>query len=63
MSVKSKPVDKCESKEFGLNLNSGYHVDEVFLPKKAKETEILDGTTDEIVDQLTDILKNKIKVG
>ena len=63
MSVKSKPVDKCDSKEFGLNLNPGYQVDEVFIPKKAKETQILDGTTDEIVDQLTDILKNKIKVG
>ena len=34
-----------------------------FLPKKAKETQILDGSTDEIVSQLTDILKNKIKVG
>ena len=63
MSVKNKPVDKCDAKELGISEDSGYEVEEVFLPKKAKETQILDGSTDEIVSQLTDILKNKIKVG
>ena len=63
MSVKNKPVEKCDVQELGLNLSSGYRVDEIFLPKKSKETEIIEGNTDEIVEQLTDILKNKIKVG
>ena len=62
MSVKNKSVDKCDLEDFGLELNTGYKIDEIYLPKKSKETRIIEGTTDEIVNQLTDILKNKIKV-
>ena len=62
MSVKNKSVDKCDLGDFGLELNAGYKIDEIYLPKKSKETRIIEGSTDEIVNQLTDILKNKIKV-
>ena len=62
MSVKSKPVDKCSSNDLGIDLNSGYSIDEIYLPKKSKETQVIEGSVDEIVEKLTDVLKNKIKV-
>ena len=62
MSVKNKPVDKCSLEDLGVTLNPGYKIDEIYLPKKSKETQMIEGSTDEIVDQLVDILKNKIKV-
>ena len=63
MSVKSKPVDKCNTDDFNLNLESGYSIEGIHVPKKSKETEIIEGSTDEVVDRLTDILKNEIKIG
>ena len=62
MSVKSKPVDKINFSDLGLSLDTGYTIDEISVPKKSKETQIIEGETDYIVEQLTDILKNKIKV-
>ena len=62
MSVKNKPVDKYDLKDFGLELNPGYKIDEIYLPKKLKETQIIEGSNDDIVNKLTDILKNKIRV-
>ena len=62
MSVKNKPIDKCDFKDFELELDSGYKIDEIYLPKKSKETQIIDGSSDDIVNQLIDILKNRIKV-
>ena len=62
MSVKSKPVDKINFSDLGLSLNPGYTINEISIPKKSKETQIIEGETDQIVAQLTDILKNKIKV-
>lgn len=63
MSVKSKPVDKCNANNFDLNLESGYSIDGIYIPKKSKETEVIEGSTDEVVERLTDILKNEIKIG
>ena len=62
MSVKNKPVDKYDLKDFGLGLNPGYKIDGIYLPKKLKETQIIEGSNDDIVNELTDILKNKIRV-
>ena len=62
MSVKNKTVDKYSSEEFGLELEPGYSINEISIPKKYKETQIIEGSVDEIVEKLTDVLKNKIKV-
>ena len=62
MSVKNKPVEKCSSVDLGIDLNPGYSIDEIYLPRKSKETEIIEGSVDEIVEKLSDVLKNKIKV-
>ena len=58
-----KTIEKYDSNDFNLQLNPGYLLNEIYVPKKSKETQIIDGSTDEIVAKLTDILKNKIKVG
>ena len=63
MSVKNKSVDKCDANDFDLNLESGYSIDGIYIPKKSKETEVIEGSTDEVVERLTDILKNEIKIG
>ena len=62
-SVNNKPVDKCLSSDFNFDVSSGYTIEEIYLPKKSKETHIVEGSVDEIVEELTGILKNKIKVG
>ncbi|MBI45379.1 MAG: electron transfer flavoprotein subunit beta [Candidatus Marinimicrobia bacterium] len=62
MSVKNKPVDKIDFSELGLSLNAGYTIDEISIPQKSKQTQMIEGEVDDIVSQLTDILKNKIKV-
>ena len=62
MSVKNKTVDKYSSEELGLELESGYSINEISIPKKSKETQIIEGNVDEIVEKLTDVLKNKIKI-
>ena len=55
-------TDKINFSDLGLSLNPGYTINEISIPKKSKETQIIEGETDQIVAQLTDILKNKIKV-
>jgi len=62
MSVKSKPVETCNSDEILSDLNNGYVQKEISIPVKSKETQKIEGSVDEIVNSIVDILKNKIKV-
>ena len=60
MSVKNKPVETIErSLE---NFEDGYEIIELFHPLKSKETVTIDGSPDEIVGKLIDVLKNNVKV-
>jgi len=59
MSVKNKTVDSFDSNE---SLKCDYNLSERFIPKKTKETVMIEGSSDDIVNNLVDILKNKIKV-
>ena len=60
MSVKSKEVKEFSNVQG--NYNSSYKVIEKFIPEKSKETETIDGSSDEIVDKLIDIMKNKLRL-
>ena len=62
MSVKSKPVETYNSDEILSDLNNGYVQKEISIPMRSKETQKIEGNTDEIVNSVIDILKNKIKV-
>ena len=39
-----------------------YKILEKFTPQKSKETETIDGSADEIVEKLIDVMKNKLRV-
>ena len=59
MSVKSKPVESLSSDN---QLEKDYKTIEMHYPKKTKETVTIEGQPDDIVSELLDVLKNKIKV-
>ena len=62
MSVKNKPIDKIHLTPEECNADNGYNVQGLYIPKKSKQTEIIDGNVDKIVERVTNILKNELKV-
>ena len=63
MSVKNKIVDSYTKEDLLCNISTdGYKIVEMFEPVKSKETVKVEGSPDEIVNELVDILKNKLKV-
>ena len=59
MSVKSKTVDDCSGP---THIESNFNLSDRFIPQKTKETVKIEGSTEEVVEELMDVLKNKIKV-
>ena len=62
MGVKKKTIDSYNFNELGVDGKSKTELIKLFNPEKTKVTQFIDGTTDEVVDKLIDILKNDIKV-
>tara|TARA_B100000965_G_scaffold78060_3_gene62019 strand:- start:3695 stop:4474 length:780 start_codon:yes stop_codon:yes gene_type:complete len=62
MSVKNKEVKDINPNDFGIQFNDSYKTLEKFTPQKSKETETIDGSADEMVEKLIDIMKNKLRV-
>jgi len=62
MSVKNKTVDEMDKNSLSLSNDSNYNLIDRFIPQKTKETITIEGSSEEIVGELLDILKNKIKV-
>ena len=62
MSVKSKTVDEKNKDSLSFENSSKYNLIDRFIPQKTKETIKIEGNADDIVEELLDILKNKIKV-
>ena len=48
--------------DLSISEDNGYSVLEKFTPIKSKETTTIQGSADEISEQLADVLKNKIRV-
>ena len=59
MSVKSKTVDDCSGP---TDIESNFNLSDRFIPQKTKETVKIEGSTEQVVEELMDVLKNKIKV-
>ena len=59
MSVKSKTVDDCSEP---TDIESNFNLSDRFIPQKTKETVKIEGSTEQVVEELMDVLKNKIKV-
>ena len=63
MSVKNKTVNTFTKNDLKIDLNeNNYSVIEVFQPIKTKETVKIEGNVDDMVNEIVDVLKNKIKV-
>ena len=61
MGVKKKVIDTHNFEDLNISDNPQTELVNLFNPEKTKVTEFIDGTTDEIVEKLVDVLKNKIK--
>jgi electron transfer flavoprotein alpha/beta subunit len=62
MSVKNKEVKEYTKNDLAISEDNGYSVVEKFTPVKSKETTTLQGSADEISNQLVDVLKNKLRI-
>jgi len=62
MSVKNKEVKEFNKNDLSISEDNGYSIIEKFTPVKSKETTVIQGSADEISEQLADVLKNKIRV-
>ena len=62
MSVKKKEVLEFAKDTIDYEENNNYKVVEKFAPQKSKQTTKVEGSPDEIADQLVDILKNKLRL-
>jgi electron transfer flavoprotein beta subunit len=63
MMVKNKEVTELNKESMiGLDLSTQISLKKMYIPEKSKETVFIEGSPDEIVGKLVDVLKNDIKV-
>ena len=62
MGVKKKTIDTHNFEDLGVSGETQTELVSLFNPEKTKVTEFIEGSTDEIVDKLVDVLKNQVKV-
>jgi len=62
MGVKKKTIDTHNFDDLNVSGQSQTELVSLFNPEKTKVTEFIEGTTDEIVEKLVDVLKNQVKV-
>lgn len=62
MMMKKKPIDTKTTEDLGFTSSQKTKVVKMYVPEKTKETVYIDGSVNEIVDQLIDKFANDIKV-
>ena len=62
MMMKKKPIDTKTVEDLGFTSSQKTKVVKMYVPEKTKETVYIDGSVNEIVDQLVDKFANDIKV-
>ena len=62
MGVKKKTIESHTLDDLNVDGESQTELIKLFNPEKTKVTEYIEGSNDEIVEKLVDILKNQIKV-
>ena len=63
MAMKKKTIERLSKTDFSSsNLESKTRINQIYIPKKSKETKYLDGSTNEIVEKLTDLFANEIRI-
>jgi len=62
MMMKKKPIDVKSAEDLGFTALQKSKVMKMYIPEKTKETVYIDGSVNEIVDQLMDKFANEIKI-
>ena len=63
MGMKKKTIERLSKTDFSSsNLESKTRISQIYIPKKSKETKYIDGSTNEIVEKLTDLFANEIRI-
>ena len=62
MMMKKKPIETKTIEQLEFNATQKTKIIKMYIPEKSKETVFIEGTSDEIVDQLMDKFVNDIKV-
>ena len=62
MGVKKKTIDSYNFDDLSIEAQPQTELIKLFNPEKTKVTQYIEGTTDEVVNKLVDVLKNQIKV-
>ena len=63
MMVKKKTVDEINASDVvSESLASNITVKKLYVPDKTKKTQFIEGSPDEISEQLVELFKNDIKV-
>ena len=61
--VKNKTIDEINASDVASGaLESNITVKKLYVPEKTKETQFIEGSPDEISEQLVELFKNDIKV-
>ena len=60
MMMKKKPIKNIKLSELQSNINDFTEIKELYVPQKTKETKKIEGSDDEIADQLYNVLKNEL---
>ena len=58
----NESIKELDKDVLSINDNNSYSVVKKFTPIKSKETTKIEGTPDEISEQLVDVLKNKLGI-
>ena len=62
MMVKKKTVEDVNIEDLSVNTTSKTAISKMYKPNKSKETQFIEGSTDDITNKLIDIFRNEIKV-
>lgn len=62
MMMKKKPIDVKSAEDLGFSAQQKSKVVKMYIPEKIKETVYIEGSVNEIVDQLMDKFANEIKI-
>ena len=63
MAMKKKTIEKLSKTDFSLkNVNSKTRLNQIYIPQKSKETKYIEGSTSEVVEKLTDLFANEIRI-
>jgi electron transfer flavoprotein beta subunit len=62
MGAKKKEIKSFDKQELMSGVEALQVMDKIYVQKKAKRTEMIEGNVDQMVSRLVEILKNDVKV-